>query len=713
MSMYAHRTTEDVTVLINKIADETAINHQIVRDAHAESLGFDSIDELLQRVQHNFIIFDLISYTYAVTEILRDKYSCDINQEWLEATLSLHLTKNNECPELYKSLYQIDFKVVGYETECEEVSLSIADEDKETQSLSEFLHSIGIIEETNISPFGKFSEDIDLVYDTLDLSDDEIFSNDSLIVFGAKEDGDSCSSIRLLSGYGTLLVRSRSEEDIKNINQNDIYLIHNDEPEFYVCKIQLREIVRHPVSIVPSSLIDNLVNKSGEISEAPYDLSIVNWDKSLNYIVEDEGDFMFIFGQDGEFRENSDCFVSEYCATVNHEDKKITISSPSFMSLIDNGLDWDYCQALSKVPAELDRAFLRNLKFRDYSIHHKDTTEHISFSPYPDQIIQLYDLHDLLIEKRNIGLLSRGLRQQNPDKWQKTRLIHIALKNLLAHLSSVEEFIPLLKEVGVYSVSINHLVRHYDGDMVANSFAGYDKEGGLITVFQVRSIGGYTQNYSAIIDSLNAGLNGGAKALNELEYNWDTHSFDNNAYLDLPSVLELAGPITKHRIPYINLILDDKSHDVAESLSRGFGEGIDKSILESLFPALHIRKDKIAIIPPLYLPYSNKDEIIIEAIEAIGVTTIENEDSLRALRERMKNFYPLTNGVEVVLCMPILLDTTDADILELTLRHMFSVNGALLTPEEGLKLVGEKIGVPNLKAAYYTDSVNRVKMLGI
>lgn len=713
MSMYAHRTTDDVTLLVNKIAEETAINPQIVKDAHAASLGFDSIDELLQRIQHNFIIFELISYTYDVTDILREKYSCDINQEWLEATLAPHLTKNNACPEAYKSLYQIDFKVVGYETEHIGVNLSIAAEDKETQSLPEHLHSIGIIEEANINPFGKFSEDVDLVYDTLDLSDDEIFSNDSLIVFGSKEDGDSCSSVRLLSGYGTLLIRSRSEEDVKNINPNDIYLIQNDKPESYVCKIQLREIVRHPVSIVPSSLIGNLVNKDDEISDVPHDLSIANWDKSLNYIVEDEGDFIFTFAQNGEFRLNEGGFFSEYDATVNHEDKKITISSPSFMSLIDNDLGWSYCQALSTVPAELERAFSHSLKFRDYSIHHKDTTEHISFSPYPDQIIQLYDLDDLLIEKRNIGLLSRELYQQNPEKWQKTRLIHIALKNLLARLSSVEEFIPLLKEVGVFSVSINHLVRHYDGDMVANSFAGYDKEGALITVFQVRSIGGYSENYSAIIDSLNAGLEGGAKALNELEYNWDTHDFDDYDYLELPSILELAEPITKHRIPYINLILDDKSYDVAQSLYRGFGEGIDKSVLEPLFPALHINKDKIAIIPPLYLPYSNKDEIITEAIGAIGVTTIENEDSLRAFRERMKNFYPLTNGVEVVLCMPILIDTTDADILELTLRHMFTFNGELRMSEEGLKLVGEKIGVPNLKAAYYTDSVNRAKMLGL
>lgn len=553
MPLYTHRTASDVTSLVVKLSELLPVKLSRMKENHANALGFKSYNALMAHVKKDFVIFELEYYLSDLSYILKNKHGTPIEPDRhseLLQILNAFLKENNPCPQAYRSLYQIDFKVLENKDRFRSRTLDYAGSpmegllsDKEYPLLSEYLFSKGIIESNTLDLQGIFSDETGCDRMPIDYSDDYLFrKNNILVVFSSKETYEDveCPS-RQLSGYGSIFIRSNSDEDIEELNPSQFFTAHAvaNEATF---KIQIRDVYRHDINYVPKELNGNLTYKS--CVEADLDeVRVADWDKSLEYLIDDEGLHIPLYGYDGAFFDEELSHGAGYCeVSFNHTEKLITISSPCFMRIFDY-VGWEYAQDLSLIPTELMNTINQYPNLRDYRVCYRDNTDHLSYSAYPDQIVLLYDFAEALVKKKGFEVPTTDLYFSDNERYLECAKEYKAIRESLSNLEGTDGLIDLLKFAGVHSIAINYLVRNDDGIMVANSFAAYSKEGELITVFEIRSMRGYNDLFTSIIDSMNDALEGGAKVVMELEDYWGTYTPNNeNPYQ--ASVLQIAKPQT-------------------------------------------------------------------------------------------------------------------------------------------------------------------------
>ncbi|MGR5347266.1 hypothetical protein [Vibrio mediterranei] len=732
MSIYSLRTASDCTQLSVKLTELFDVKLSRMKENLANALSYSSFNALVADVKKQPVAFDTYKLTCELMGILSERHGLQLDPDFEEKHtlgISEYLNRFHPCPEAFKSIYQIDFKLTSYNTDVWGQYLDDHSKTPGVHTLSDFLIEAGLTEKP-IEFEGHYLSEYE-IEEGISLSLFEKDS-DSLVLFANKSGDVYNEGSRLVLGYGSLLLKSKAEIDDVTFDTSIRHSVLGKcrEPS----EIQILSIERHEVAFLDKSSaitgtpVDNYEEFQGDMfSPWLQDFTILAWSKALELIANDKGSFLSFFGSDGSLsNDENTCHLERFNVSINDEERCILIESPSFMELYEC-LGWDYAQDLFSVPIEIQRAFEGNPKYAGYSFQHSDECDFDIAPIMSDQILILHDLDVALLKSKGIDIEQYFTSHTMTKEVERNSA---EVRSTIDTIQSLTTFIDILKSLNVYSISVNELVRHYDGDMVSNSFCAYDRTGTRVTVFEVRSVSGYCQNYRDIIEAFKSQLEGGLRVVSELEYSWRTVAALPDYKYENPPILELAECSVNMLVPYIKLVLQPTQADLLNLMSSNTPLDINKSdLLDLLFPALHFSKEKIAVCQPVILPYSSIDEHISQAISTHAIKeAIDSDSTVRLFDETLPPSISLFGNRDCVPCLIIFCDVTEAEIHELTLRHTrmlgfgidpsrsFNENptpGQFQLPQSHIQQIGSNIGLPGLEAIFYSDSVDRERLLGL
>lgn len=698
--LFTHDTGKSATQVVIALAELFGVKQSRMKENHAKALGFKSYNGLVSAIKSQPVTIDFPSYYSNLIKAVKEKHGTtltwDSSDEAYGIIEEFCLVMKSDW-----SLYRINFQIIGVEGDFTGMWLEDVDTDA-PYYLSDYLYELGLVNEVPYLQFmGTFSNCID----PDDFRSENILrgSEDTCFVLSTLSpsyEGGSANGY-YTSGYGSLYIRSQTAiNNLTEISTTDCFAV----TDIYGRDVYLKLIDVKSATCPPNPYTDeqeNLIGSVDSYEDSSHEILPLTFDASLEMAIKGNRGVLPQIYADGDYSQLDELMGSSISFDINVEQKTIQIECSRLLQY--QYLGWGYMQELAFLPRRLTRIIEKSAEFKDYKLLYTYGGEAPSSTVLDDQIVVFHDTTMSILSRMGIDpqLLYEAGRSKEKLSAISARML---VDKRLNAINSLEELIQTLKSLGVTSIGVNELREWSTGDLVMNSFVGYNSANERVTFFEVVSVEGYCDHYQELKDYFNANLEVGLKVMNVYEDECECEFAKVGPY-DHEEVLELPNAPESKKLGYMCLKLDILNPDLTQLLKM---KTVPDTLLTDIFSYGGLPLDSFSITPPILIPDGQEHELIEAAIKHAHIKRIDNQRDMSRFTSTLRLFgakaHEQTFPRRGLLMMVVFPDVADLLIKEYK-AEMRLYNGALMpVPSANMNNIRHSLGCEGLRDIVYTDS---------